>query len=157
MLTLITILARAVDYCNDGIKVPQPFKSYIIEIILSKNVFKTKYFQTPPNRFSSLSSWFKKINFSEIFAFLIRGILAKIAQNLSFPGLNANRLGILLRAQQGMAFHAWINTFFVSFKILLFFGVKSVTLDLCKKSTFFDTFFPITWPKLVLRLKDALL
>jgi len=82
-------------------------------------------------------------------------IFAKIAQKLSFPGLNANRLGILLRVQQGMAFHVWTVTFVVSSKILLIFGVKRVTLDFCKKSTFFDGLFAVTWPKLVLHLKDA--
>jgi len=50
-------------------------------------------------------------------------------------------LGILLRVQQGMAFHVWTVTFFVSDETLLIFGVKSVTLDFCKKSTFFDGFF----------------
>jgi len=52
---------------------------------------------------------------------------AKIAQKLNIPGLNANRLGILLRVQQGMAFHVWSGTFIVSSKILLSFGVKIVS------------------------------
>jgi len=50
-------------------------------------------------------------------------------------------LGILLRVQQGMAFHALIVTFIVLFKILIIFGVKSVTFDFFKKTTFFDKFF----------------
>jgi len=36
--------------------------------------------------------------------YVTSSIFAKIGQKLKFPGLNANRLGILLRAQRGMAF-----------------------------------------------------
>jgi len=49
---------RAVDYCNDGLKIPQSFKPYICEFEYILNFFKTKYFQTPRNRFPTLSGWF---------------------------------------------------------------------------------------------------
>jgi len=76
----------------------------------------------------------------------------KIAQKLSFPGLNANRLEILSRVQD-MAFYVLSSTFIVSAKILLSSGVKSVNLDFWKNSTFSDAFFCCNLAKTGLTLK----
>jgi len=40
-----------------------------------------------------------------------------------------------------MTLYVWTVIFVVLAKLLLIFGVKSVTLDFCKKSTFFVAFF----------------
>jgi len=41
-----------------------------------------------------------------------------------FLGLNTNRMGILFRAQRGIALHIWTKFSFVTKKILTFFDAK---------------------------------
>jgi len=65
----------------------------------------------------------------------------KLCRHKNFLGVNANRLGILLRVRQGITFHFETIPFFVSPKILIFIGMKIRILDFGKKIDFFVNLF----------------
>jgi len=64
-----------------------------------------------------------------------------LCRHKNFLGVNANRLGILLRVRQGITFHFETIPFFVSPKILIFIGMKIRILDFGKKIDFFVNLF----------------
>jgi len=100
------------------------------------------------NHFSASLENFK---FSQIFSFFI------FRSKIKFFRFKCQSIDNFITSSARYGVPCLDCYFYFFGQITKFFGVKSVSSNFCKKSTFFDVFFYVTWPKLVSHLKYALL